>query len=101
VRITLPIRPDVRAGGFASASFLGVTRSASAVPETAVRYDAEGASVMVVGADDRVQRVPVTTGQRGGGYVELLSGPADGATVVDRAGAMLVPGDFVRPVPAA
>jgi HlyD family secretion protein len=101
VRISLPIRPDVRAGGFASASFTGVSRSASAVPETAVRYDAEGASVMVVGADDRVQRVPVTTGQRGGGFVELLAGPTEGARVVDKAGAMLVPGDFVRPVPAS
>ena len=101
VRISLPVRPNIRAGGFASASFLGFTRSASAVPETAVRYDAEGASVMVVNADDRVQRVPVTTGQRGGGFVELLTGPTDGAKVVDRAGAMLVPGDFVRPVPAS
>jgi HlyD family secretion protein len=45
--------------------------------------------------------VPVTTGQRGGGFVELLTGPRDGAQVVDRAGAMLVPGDFVRPVPAS
>jgi HlyD family secretion protein len=101
VRISLPVKPNIRAGGFASATFLGFTRSASAVPETAVRYDADGASVMVVGADDRVQRVPVTTGQRGGGFVELLNGPTDGAKVVDRAGAMLVPGDFVRPVPAS
>src|SRR5579863_2337733 len=90
VRISLPIRANIRAGGFASATFLGFTRSARAVPETAVRYDAEGASVMVVSADDRVARVPVTTGQRGGGFVELLTGPPEGAKVVDRAGAMLV-----------
>ncbi|HEY1448169.1 MAG TPA: efflux RND transporter periplasmic adaptor subunit [Caulobacteraceae bacterium] len=101
VRITLPVRADVRAGGYARATFLGFTRSASAVPETAVRYDAEGASVMVVGADDRVQRVPVTTGQRGGGYVELVTGPAIGSRVVQRAAAMLVAGDFVRPAPAS
>jgi HlyD family secretion protein len=66
-----------------------------------VRYDAEGASVMVVGPDDRVERVPVTTGQRGGGYVELVTGPAAGVRVVERAGAMLVPGDFIRPAPAS
>jgi HlyD family secretion protein len=101
VRITLPVRPDVRAGGFARASFLGFTRSASAVPETAVRYDAEGASVMVVGADDRVARIPVTTGQRGGGFVELVTGPPVGSQVVEKAGAMIVPGDFVRPAPAS
>jgi HlyD family secretion protein len=90
----------VRSGGFARATFLGFTRSASAVPETAVRYDAEGASVMVVGGDNRVQRIPVTTGQRGGGYVELISGPPIGSRVVQRAAAMLVAGDFIRPAPA-
>jgi HlyD family secretion protein len=98
VRVSLPVRPDIRAGGFARAIFLGINRSANAVPETAVRYDADGASVMVVGADDKVIKVPVTTGQRGGGYVELLSGPTAGARVVQRAAAMLVPGDIVRPV---
>jgi HlyD family secretion protein len=101
IRITLPVRPDVRSGGFAKATFLGFTRSTTAVPETAVRYDAEGASVMVVGADDRVERIPVTTGQRGGGYVELVSGPPVGSRVVEKAGAMLVPGDFIRPAPAS
>lgn len=101
VRIALPVREDIRAGGFASAAFLGFTRSALSVPETAVRYDANGAAVMVVGADDKVSRMPVTTGQRGGGYVELVSGPPAGARVVEKAGAMLVPGDVVRPVNAA
>ena len=98
VRVSLPVRPDIRSGGFARANFLGISHSANAVPETAVRYDADGASVMVVGANDKVIKVPVTTGQRGGGYVELLSGPAAGARVVQRAEAMLVPGDIVRPV---
>ena len=97
VRVALPVRPDVRAGGFAKASFEGVTRSALAVPETAVRYDANGASVMAVGADERVSRVAVTTGQRGGGYVELVTGPPAGSRVVEKSAAMLVPGDFVRP----
>jgi HlyD family secretion protein len=100
VRIALPVRPDVRAGGFARATFLGATRSALAVPETAVRYDADGASVMVVGADAKVSRVAVTTGQRGGGFVELLTGPPAGSKVVSRASAMLVPGDLVRAAPS-
>ncbi len=98
VRISLPVRPDVRSGGFARAVFLGATRSASAVPETAVRYDADGASVMVVGPDDKVSRVPVTTGTRGGGLVELLTGPPAGSVVVARVSSMLVPGDTVKPV---
>jgi HlyD family secretion protein len=100
VKISLPIRANIRAGGFASAAFQGASRSALAVPETAVRYDANGAAVMVVGADNKVSRVPVSTGQRGGGYVELLTGPPAGSRVVERAGAMLVPGDVIRPVSA-
>ena len=64
VKIALPVRPDVRSGGFAEANFVGLTHSALAVPDTAVRYDAEGASVMAVGADDRLARIPVTTGRR-------------------------------------
>ncbi len=101
VRISLPVQPNVRAGGFARAVFLGATRSGSAVPETAVRYDADGASVMVVGADDKVSRVPVTTGTRGGGWVELLTGPPAGSRVVEKASSMLVPGDTVKPAAAA
>jgi HlyD family secretion protein len=99
VRVHLPVRSDIRAGGFARAVFNEASGTVLAAPETAVRYDADGASVMVVGADDRVKRVAVTTGQRGGGYVELLTGPPDGSRVVERAAAMLVPGDYVRSAP--
>lgn len=97
VRVTLPVRADIRAGGFGRARFLGYARSALAVPETAVRYDADGASVMMVGADGKVARAPVTTGERGGGFVELVVGPPAGSKVVERAASMLVPGDIVKP----
>jgi HlyD family secretion protein len=97
VRISLPVRSDIRSGGYASASFIDLTRAVPALPETAVRYDANGASVMVVGTDGKVAQVPVRTGDRGGGYVELLSGPAPGAVVVAKAGAQLLPGDYVKP----
>jgi len=101
VRITLPVRANIHSGDFAQATFVGGVHTSLAVPETAVRYDANGASVMVVGADDRLVRVPVTTGERGEGWVELLTGPPPGARVVEKAGAMFVPGDFVRPAPAS
>jgi HlyD family secretion protein len=97
VRISLPVRPDIRAGGFAKASFIDLSRAVPTLPETAVRYDANGASVMVVGANGRVSQVPVSTGQRGGGSVELLVGPAPGAVVVAKAAAQLLPGDYVKP----
>jgi HlyD family secretion protein len=99
VKISLPVRADIRAGGFAKATFLTATRSALTVPDTAVRYDADGASVMAIGANDRLVRVAVTTGQRSGGYVELLTGPPAGARVVAKAAAMFTPGDYVRVAP--
>ena len=68
------------------------------VPETAVRYDADGASVAVVGGDNRVKEVPVKTGRRAGGYVELVDGPPAGALVLSRAASFVLPGDLVTPI---
>jgi HlyD family secretion protein len=97
VRISLPVRSDIRAGGYARASFVDLSRAVPSLPETAVRYDANGASVMVVGPDNRLAQVPVKTGDRGGGYVELLSGPPAGTVVVGKAAAQFLPGDHVTP----
>lgn len=98
VRVLLPVRPDVRAGGFGRAVFADAAGTALAVPETAVRYDADGAGVMVVAADNRVRRVLVQTGQRGSGWVQLLKGPPAGTRIVQNAAAFLLDGDMVRPV---
>ncbi len=98
VRITLPVRSDIRAGGFAQAVFDDVSSSILALPESAIRYDANGASVMVVGADNRVRRVAVQTGQRGSGLVQIVRGPPAGARVVQNAASFLLDGDLVRPV---
>lgn len=100
VRILLPRDRSQRVGGFATASLGEGTRTVPAVPERAVQYTAGGATVSVIGAGDRVQRVPVRTGGRAGGYVELLSGPRSGARVILGGGALVLPGDRVRPVPA-
>jgi len=101
VRVTLPVRPDVRTGGFGRAVFADVGGAVPAVPESAIRYDASGASVMVVGADNRVRRAPVQTGQRGGGMVEIVRGPAVGTVIVQNAAAFLLDGDLVKPTQAA
>ncbi|HUZ11427.1 MAG TPA: efflux RND transporter periplasmic adaptor subunit [Caulobacteraceae bacterium] len=98
VRIALPVRPDIRAGGFAKATFVDRSRAVPALPESAIRYDADGASVMVVGPHGRVRQQPVRTGERGGGWVELLVGPPPGSVVVAKAAAQLLPGDYVAPV---
>lgn len=102
VRVLLPVRADIRAGGFGRAVFADAAGMAVAVPETAVRYDADGASVMTVAADNRVKRMIVQTGPRGGGYVQLVKGPPPGTRIVQNAGAFLLDNDLVRPTgPAA
>lgn len=74
-----------------------------AVPEAAIRYDADGAKVMVVGPDNKVKRVTVQTGARGSGLVQLTKGPPAGTRIVANAGALFLDGDLVRPsdAPAA
>ena len=101
VRVLLPVRSDIRAGGFGRAVFNDAASQGLAVPETAIRYDADGASVMVVGADNRVKRVPVQTGQRGDGLVQIVRGPPAGSVVVQNAASFLLDGDLVKPVDAA
>ena len=100
VRIALPVRPDLRPGGFAQAQFGGAARPVLTVPEAAIRYDAEGAAVMVVQPDSRVRQVPVRTGGRAQGLVELLEGPPAGARVALGGSAFVLNGDKVRPVEA-
>ena len=78
VRISLPVRPTSAPAATPAPASSTCRAPSLSVPETAVRYDANGASVMVVGADDQVTQVPVRTGDRGGGYVELLVRPAAG-----------------------
>jgi len=97
VRVSLPVRPDLRPGGFGRATFTGQARSVEAAPETAVRYDADGASMMVVGPDNRVRQVAVKLGQHVGGYVELVQGPPVGARVLLGGSTFVLPGDEVKP----
>lgn len=97
VRVHLPVRSDIRAGGFARAVFGEATGTVLAAPETAVRYDADGASVMVVGSDNRVKKALVQTGQRGGGLVQLIKGPPAGSRIVLNAAAFLLDGDLIKP----
>lgn len=101
VRIELPVMESIRAGGFARARFTDLSVASPAVPETAVLYDADGAAVMLVGADNRIVRVPIVTGQRGEGFVELVNGPPIGSRVVAKAASMLVTGDTINPVPTS
>lgn len=100
VRVSLPASPGLRPGGFGQAVFGDLAAGALTVPETALRYDADGVSVMVVGPDNKVKSVGVKTGRRGGGYAELVSGPPEGTRVLLGASSIVLEGDTVRPVDA-
>ena len=101
VRGSLPVSAALRPGGFGRAIFTGLTRTVTAVPEGAIRYEADGASVMVVGADNKVHEVAIKGGQHSGGYVELIQGPPIGSRVLLGASTFVLPGDVVKPQPAA
>lgn len=94
-RIALPTDPELRSGGFAKARFTA-EKSVLAVPEKAVGYDADGASVKVVDKDNRVHRVRVATGDHADGYVELRSGPPAGSRVAVKGAAFTLEGDKVK-----
>jgi len=98
VRVALPVREDLRPGGFARGVFQAVNRPGPAVPEGAVHFDANGASVMVIDDDGRVRRAPIQTGLRAGGYVQLIQGPPIGSRVALGGGAFVLDGDKVQTV---
>jgi HlyD family secretion protein len=97
-RIALPPRQDLRPGGFARARISNLSAPGKLLPEGAVQFDAGGAYVMVVGANNRVRRVNVRTGRRANGFVEIVQGPPEGALVLLSGAAFIVEGDVVRPI---
>jgi HlyD family secretion protein len=101
VRIQLPMDADLRPGGYAKAVFSGSARPVRVVPEASVRFDADGASLMTVAADGKVKQIQIKTGQRSGGFVELIQGPDVGQSVVLGAASFVINGDTVKPYQAA
>lgn len=96
-RISLPARRDLRPGGYARAAFTNLTQQSLVAPDRAVTFDADGAYVMVVDANNKVSRVSVRTGGRANGYVELLQGPPAGSRVLTSGSTFVLEGDTVSP----
>lgn len=94
-RIQLPVDRELRQGGFAEARF---TRNFSvlAVPEAAIQFNADGATVKVLDGQDRVRLVKVRTGRRAQGQVEIVSGLNAGDRVAVKGSAFVLNGDKVR-----
>ncbi|WBH15828.1 efflux RND transporter periplasmic adaptor subunit [Sphingomonas radiodurans] len=101
VRITLPAQSNIRAGGFAKAILQADSAKVTAVPEAAIRFGADGATVTTIGQGNRVREVSVKVGRRGGGFAELIKGPAAGTRVLLRGQSFVLEGDQVKPVAAS
>ena len=98
-RITIDPNPAIRAGMFAEADILISTRDTLAVPVTAVGQSGATTTVKLV-TDGVVSEVPVTTGVRQGGWVEITSGLNAGDAIVAKAGAFIAAGDKINPIPS-
>jgi HlyD family secretion protein len=98
IRIALPVREDLRPGGYARALLPDVVASSLVAPDRAVVYGADGTFVQVVGPDNRVHRVLVKTGARAKGMVALLEGPPAGSRVLVTGASFVLDGDLVSPV---
>ena len=100
VRVKLPLDDALRAGGYASVVFSRGTVPVTAVPEKAVQFEASGPLVVAIDKDNRARRIPIKTGTRDDGFVELEQGPPVGTRVALGGGAFLLDGDLVDPLPA-
>lgn len=100
-RIELPYDVGLRPGSFAQAKFNASSAGVLAVPAGAIRYEAGGASVMLVDEDNTVHQTPVKLGQRSGDYVELIDGPPAGSRVLATGSAFTLDGDVIKPTEEA
>lgn len=98
VRVALVGNPSVAIGSFARGVIETGRRMAVTLPLSAITYGRGGTSVQVVDGQRVVTR-PVVLGLSGGGRTEVVSGLAEGETVVARAGTFVRDGDTVTPVP--
>ncbi|WP_324740747.1 efflux RND transporter periplasmic adaptor subunit [Tsuneonella sp. CC-YZS046] len=96
-RIALSYAPELRPGGFASASIRSGTVIAPFLPESAIQSDEKGSFVLIVGKDDKVIRRPVKTGLVTENGIAIVQGLTGGERVVLRAGGFLSEGDRVKP----
>lgn len=97
-RIALSYAAGLRPGGFASAQIIAAASQASVLPESAILHDDEGTYVLLINAQNKVERRAVTIGTVGAQGVPITSGLTGQEKVVLSAGAFLNVGDTVTPV---
>lgn len=97
VRVALAYRPELRPGGFASATINSGTVVAPLLPESSVMSDADGAYVFIIDKDNKAQRRSVKTGMNNGQGIAIVEGLDGTERVVLRAGGFLTEGESVNP----
>lgn len=97
VRVRLPVRDDLRPGGFGRANFGASGAAVTAIPEAAIRYEADGLFVMTVDSNNKAHQVAIKVGQKGGGWAQLVQGPPAGTRIVLGGASFVTDGDLIRP----
>ncbi len=98
VYVDLPATKAVRAGMFARGEFELARSPALTLPQTAVVLREGFAYVFRIDGPDRVAQVKVVTGRRVGERIEIVSGLAPEARVVENGAGFLADGDLVKVV---
>lgn len=96
-RIALSYAPELRPGGFASATIVSGTMVAPVLPESALLSDNAGSYVFIVGAGNKVERRAIKTGSITESGIIVTEGLNGTERIVQRAGAFLSAGETVKP----
>jgi multidrug efflux pump subunit AcrA (membrane-fusion protein) len=99
-RISIPYNPDLRPGGFASATIVTGAVDAPMLPESAVLSDEKGNYVYIIDKNDTAVRRDVKVGEVTDAGVAIAAGLNGDERIVQSAGGFLNPGQKVRPVRA-
>ena len=97
-RIALPYAPELRPGGFATATIKSGTVIAPVLPESAILSDGKGSYVYIVGPGNKALRRDIKTGTVTAAGIAVTEGLAGTERVVMRAGGFLQPGEVIKPV---
>ena len=98
VRVALKPDPNLRPGAFARAEVTVSNAERKIVPQTAVLTDDKGTYVLVVTAQNKLERRVVRVSGIVGDGVVIADGLQDREQVVATAGAFLTDGEEVKPV---
>lgn len=96
-RIALSYAPELRPGGFATATISSGTIVAPMLPESAVLADDEGSYVYVIDEENKARRRSVETGMVTDNGIAIASGLDGSERIVLRAGGFLTEGESVSP----